>query len=298
MKTIYLDCSMGAAGDMLTAALLELHEHPEAVLDTLNRAFDGKAVLSVRKDQKCGISGSHVTVTIDGQVEGEEHPHSYDAGHNSEHSQDGGHLHEYEHHHDHDHVHPPVAAASSESAGEAQSVGGDVADLFKNGSITVKIDGSTTTPMPGVHFEIHRQITVGGVTSFDLNPMPGFEDLMSDVEGVIPGLDDRLPPGTYQLREKETPEGYEELSKHTVFKVSETGYITLIENDPAVELSQESGEADQSIEYILTVKNMKPGIELPSTGGVGTRLIYLLGALMVAFAAAASFIRRRRREAL
>ena len=72
MKTLYLDCSMGAAGDMLTAALLELHEQPEAVLDTLNRAFDGKAVLSVRKDQKCGISGSHVTVTIDGQVEGEE----------------------------------------------------------------------------------------------------------------------------------------------------------------------------------------------------------------------------------
>ena len=119
MKTIYLDCSMGAAGDMLTAALLELHEHPEAVLDTLNRAFDGKAVLSVRKDQKCGISGSHVTVTIAGQVEGEEHPHSYDTGHNSEHSQDGGHLHEYEHHHDHDHAHPPVAAASSGSAGEA-----------------------------------------------------------------------------------------------------------------------------------------------------------------------------------
>ena len=102
MKTIYLDCSMGAAGDMLTAALLELHAQPEAVLDTLNRAFDGKAVLSVRKDQKCGISGSHVTVTIDGQVEGEEHPHSYDAGHNSEHSQDGGHLHEYEHHHEYD----------------------------------------------------------------------------------------------------------------------------------------------------------------------------------------------------
>ena len=29
MKTLYLECTMGAAGDMLTAALLELHEDPE-----------------------------------------------------------------------------------------------------------------------------------------------------------------------------------------------------------------------------------------------------------------------------
>ena len=114
MKTIYLDCSMGAAGDMLTAALLELHEQPEAVLATLNRAFDGKAVLSVRKDQKCGISGSHVTVTIDGQVEGEESAQAHE--HDSGHCHDDGHHHEHEHHHDHDHGHTPVADAAAESS--------------------------------------------------------------------------------------------------------------------------------------------------------------------------------------
>ena len=99
MKTIYLDCSMGAAGDMLTAALLELHEHPEAVLGTLNRAFDGKAVLTVRKDQKCGISGSHATVTIDGQVEGEEQTHPH--GQNHAHGHDDNCPHHREHGHEH-----------------------------------------------------------------------------------------------------------------------------------------------------------------------------------------------------
>ncbi|MBO5543261.1 MAG: DUF111 family protein, partial [Oscillospiraceae bacterium] len=66
MKTLYLDLSMGAAGDMLTAALLELHPSPEAVLESLNRVFAGKAVLSASKEQKRGITGTHVTVSIDG----------------------------------------------------------------------------------------------------------------------------------------------------------------------------------------------------------------------------------------
>ena len=33
MKTLYLDCGMGAAGDMLTAALLEQLPDPEGFVD-------------------------------------------------------------------------------------------------------------------------------------------------------------------------------------------------------------------------------------------------------------------------
>ena len=36
MKTLYLDCGMGAAGDMLAAALLELLPDPDGFVQTLN----------------------------------------------------------------------------------------------------------------------------------------------------------------------------------------------------------------------------------------------------------------------
>ena len=36
MKTLYLECGMGAAGDMLTAALLELTEDRQAFIDRMN----------------------------------------------------------------------------------------------------------------------------------------------------------------------------------------------------------------------------------------------------------------------
>ena len=37
MKTLYLNCGMGAAGDMLTAALLELMPDPAAAAEALRK---------------------------------------------------------------------------------------------------------------------------------------------------------------------------------------------------------------------------------------------------------------------
>ena len=84
MRTIYLDCSMGAAGDMLTAALLELQDEPEAVLATLNSLFEGKAVLAALKEERRGIVGTHVMVSIGDTVEtGEQYEYHEHRGHTS-----------------------------------------------------------------------------------------------------------------------------------------------------------------------------------------------------------------------
>ena len=81
MKTLYLECNMGAAGDMLTAALLELHPEPERFLDKINAALGGRALISAERAEKCGVLCTRVSVRINGDEEGEELHHHH--GHTS-----------------------------------------------------------------------------------------------------------------------------------------------------------------------------------------------------------------------
>ena len=73
MKILYFDCAMGAAGDMLMGALLELCPDKEAFLTELNAALKDLAVVSAAPDVKRGIRGTHISVNIGGHEEGEEH---------------------------------------------------------------------------------------------------------------------------------------------------------------------------------------------------------------------------------
>ena len=83
MKTLYLDCGMGAAGDMLTAALLELLPDPDAFIDELNNIGIPRVVFKKSSAQKCGVIGTHVSVLADGKKESEpaEHPHTHEEHH-------------------------------------------------------------------------------------------------------------------------------------------------------------------------------------------------------------------------
>lgn len=102
MKTLYLDCGMGAAGDMLAAALLELLPDPDGFVDELNAL--GIPGVQYRREMsvKCGITGTHMSVTVNG-VEESDHSHAHH--HDHEHTHE--HEHEHEHTHEHEHEHAP-----------------------------------------------------------------------------------------------------------------------------------------------------------------------------------------------
>lgn len=104
MKTLYLECNMGAAGDMLTAALAELLDDKGAFEQKLNSLSIPKVRFSLEASAKCGIKGTRAVVTIDGEEEESgENEHSHEHEHAHEHEHPHGHEHAHEHHHECEH---------------------------------------------------------------------------------------------------------------------------------------------------------------------------------------------------
>lgn len=98
MRILYLDCGMGAAGDMLAGALVSLlsKEEQESFIKMINNIGVDGVKVSISDDAKCGITGKHFKVEIDGV---EEHSHDvHEHEHHHEHEQEHGHHHEHHHH--------------------------------------------------------------------------------------------------------------------------------------------------------------------------------------------------------
>ena len=116
MRTLYIECNMGAAGDMLLASLAELTGDVKACEEKLNSLGITGVTYEFEKSVKCGIEGTHAHVIVNGAEEDEHMHEHHDHGHSHEHEhhddhrhehthEDHVHTHEHEHEHTHEHHH-------------------------------------------------------------------------------------------------------------------------------------------------------------------------------------------------
>jgi len=74
---------MGAAGDMLMSALLELYPNPEAFIEKLNGLNIPHVHFERTTEKKCGITGTHIKVMVDGTEENENMHHHHKHHHST-----------------------------------------------------------------------------------------------------------------------------------------------------------------------------------------------------------------------
>ena len=153
MKTLFLDLGMGAAGDMMTAALYELIDDKEDFIKEINAAGIPDAEIKAQQVQRCGICGTHMQVLIGGHEESsieaghdhshEDHEHCHgqsnaEHGHCHEHAHDEDehsheHCHDEQGHHHHNHCHRSMADVESiiDSLNISAAVKTDVKAVYK-----------------------------------------------------------------------------------------------------------------------------------------------------------------------
>ncbi|MBQ1527869.1 MAG: nickel pincer cofactor biosynthesis protein LarC [Lachnospiraceae bacterium] len=113
MRTLFLDCGMGAAGDMLSAALYELmgDDERKEYLKELKEAGIPGVEIEAQSSSRRGIAGTMFRVKVEGVEEGDDfdhYGHENDHHHEHEHRENAHHHEEIDHSghsHDHDHYH-------------------------------------------------------------------------------------------------------------------------------------------------------------------------------------------------
>jgi uncharacterized protein (TIGR00299 family) protein len=133
---------MGAAGDMLVAALLELIDNQSVFIDKINSLGIPKVHMEMETINRSGIKGTHVTVSIDGEQEESqdeikhkhehEHKHGHEHAHEYECNNKDVHAHKKDHHHNHTHE-------SKDEHHHGHSSLADVTEIINGLSVSQKV---------------------------------------------------------------------------------------------------------------------------------------------------------------
>lgn len=171
----------------------------------------------------------------------------------------------------------------------------EVTNAYSAVDITVKkvdaekAEGTAGRLLSGAQFTLYRFDTEGN----RFVAYPDGEKTTGD-NGTLKY--EKLPNGRYMIAETRPPAGYvknEDVKMY--FTVSENSTVTWTDESGAAIGSEKPDLIDYESQT-FTVGN-EPGRELPHTGGSGSRVFYILGALLTAAALSIAVLRRRRAKA-
>lgn len=140
----------------------------------------------------------------------------------------------------------------------------------------LKYTETTTNTLNGAKFKLFTQPTGGEALKFApidnqnyrlTKEATGQDEIETIKDGTFT-LQGLKPGVIYWLEETEAPQGYNKLTSRIKVELKQYGMVKVNDNDPGRPLSQ------------VEVEN-KSGSLLPSTGGMGTTLIYLIGGALV-----------------
>jgi LPXTG-motif cell wall-anchored protein len=173
----------------------------------------------------------------------------------------------------------------------------DIVKVYTYQLVVNKVDGSNNK-LAGVTFRLKRNSDNQYVTIDNNNKVTGWSNaqdnttlLTTDANGQIKiiGLDDNGDTNEYTLIEVKPLPGYNtvaDLPINIVPTFENQELKTLLPNDTAV--------ADNIADGVANVKIVnKQGAQLPETGGIGTKIFYVLGGTLVIGSGAALVIKKR-----
>lgn len=119
-----------------------------------------------------------------------------------------------------------------------------------------KVDQETGEGIPGAHFAVYRQVVDNvGHGIKDYYPMEGFEDVVSDENGVISELNmTSLGVGTYYLEETLAPTGYARLAHDVCVSIGNDGIVSVVTPEYRDWVSHYEDE-NGNVSYAISIKN-------------------------------------------
>ena len=138
--------------------------------------------------------------------------------------------------------------------------------------VKVGVDGNTRNTLSNVHFALYDQVkdSEGNVRPA-YTPKTGYEDIITNDDGILEELTMDVGTGTYYLREKAAPSGYKKLAEDLCFTIGRDGSVVIHNAGYANWLIKDTSVAG-TVSYQINIENTPLGITIRKTDEEGNAI--------------------------